>query len=679
MIDSITRITLNLQETNTMVSIRAKRGDTGRKLLIHLSDGSIPYHISDECYATFTAKKADGTKINNPCTIENNVIHYEFTPQTCSAVGTMKAEIKLYGADDKMITSACFLIIVYDTAFRDGDEVSSEDEMNTLDELILEARKLINEGMPGGADSDLQNAIITATGDSITAQERNFAILIAEKFDMTYENVAQGGASIASGIYAVNGTKRSCICDSIDSMRSDADIVLLSGGVNDQVGLNHDLEALGELTDGFDKTLNKATLYGALEYMLRQAVFKWSNKTILYVLPHRMTKNLEYRDAVLSSCKKYGVPVVDIVESTMDFYTLPEFKTQYTKDGDGWHPNEEGHRTFYVPQILSSIRKHFRGKGSTITIEDINMPEVICVNTSVPTEDVYIPDIAGFIRSSNGSISTSENYLRTDYIPLEGKTTAEYNVFVCGGPSSNHSTWAIFDVDKKWLASSDDSIGTDFWHKSPTGSDLTIGWKHSTLSVSDLLESYPTASYVVLSTYVAPAFERIFDETSKNFGWGTDTAYITLTGSGNEEQGGSEIDEVAVREIVAEYIAANPPEVTETDPTVPGWAKQPTKPTYTAAEVGAIPQDNLQEAINEALAQAKESGVFDGPQGPQGLQGIQGEQGPQGPQGETGPQGPAGVDGYTPVRGTDYWTDEDKVQIVSDVLAALPAWEGGSY
>lgn len=28
---------------------------------------------------------------------------------------------------------------------------------------------------------------------------------------------------------------------------------------------------------------------------------------------------------------------------------------------------------------------------------------------------------------------------------------------------------------------------------------------------------------------------------------------------------------------------------TETDPTVPSWAKQPTKPTYTAAEVGALP------------------------------------------------------------------------------------------
>lgn len=29
----------------------------------------------------------------------------------------------------------------------------------------------------------------------------------------------------------------------------------------------------------------------------------------------------------------------------------------------------------------------------------------------------------------------------------------------------------------------------------------------------------------------------------------------------------------------------------ETDPTVPEWAKQPTKPTYTAKEVGALPAD----------------------------------------------------------------------------------------
>lgn len=186
MIDSITRITLNLQETNTMVSIRAKRGDTGRKLLIHLSDGSIPYHISDDCYATFTAKKPDGTKINNACTIENNVIEYEFTDQTCTAVGTMKAEIRLYGADDKMITSACFLVNVYDTVFRDGDEVDSEGEMNTLDDLILRANAFLNE----------TGKLLRWQGnwDSETEYEANDLVLHEEVLYVAEEAIAAGTA-----------------------------------------------------------------------------------------------------------------------------------------------------------------------------------------------------------------------------------------------------------------------------------------------------------------------------------------------------------------------------------------------------------------------------------------------------------------------------------------------------
>lgn len=38
-----------------------------------------------------------------------------------------------------------------------------------------------------------------------------------------------------------------------------------------------------------------------------------------------------------------------------------------------------------------------------------------------------------------------------------------------------------------------------------------------------------------------------------------------------------------------------------------------------------------------------------------------------------------GEAGYSPIRGTDYWTDADKASIVTDVINALPTWEGGSY
>lgn len=71
-----------------------------------------------------------------------------------------------------------------------------------------------------------------------------------------------------------------------------------------------------------------------------------------------------------------------------------------------------------------------------------------------------------------------------------------------------------------------------------------------------------------------------------------------------------------------------------------------------------------------------------GDKGDPGATGPQGEAGPQGetgPQGATGPQGPQGPAGATPVKGTDYFTAADKAELVSDVLAALPTWTGGSY
>lgn len=84
--------------------------------------------------------------------------------------------------------------------------------------------------------------------------------------------------------------------------------------------------------------------------------------------------------------------------------------------------------------------------------------------------------------------------------------------------------------------------------------------------------------------------------------------------------GGVDPDDIA--KAVADYLAAHP--IEETDPTVPSWAKAKTKPTYSAAEVGAIAQSDLQAATDAALAQAKASGEFDGPRGPAGAPGKDG-------------------------------------------------------
>ena len=87
-------------------------------------------------------------------------------------------------------------------------------------------------------------------------------------------------------------------------------------------------------------------------------------------------------------------------------------------------------------------------------------------------------------------------------------------------------------------------------------------------------------------------------------------------------------------------------------------------------------KEELQKSIDSALKEAKDSGEF---KGDKGEKGDKGDTGAQGIQGEKGDKGDTGLAGYTPVKGTDYWTDTDKTDMLNDVLAALPTWNGGSY
>lgn len=111
--------------------------------------------------------------------------------------------------------------------------------------------------------------------------------------------------------------------------------------------------------------------------------------------------------------------------------------------------------------------------------------------------------------------------------------------------------------------------------------------------------------------------------------------------------------------------------------------KNPITPEY----IGALPVDQLPNAINDALTQAKASGDFKGekgekgetgepgPQGPQGEKGDKGDIGKPGPQGAAGMAGLPGLDGYTPIKGVDYYTQEDKAEFKTYIAEELAKWE----
>lgn len=61
------------------------------------------------------------------------------------------------------------------------------------------------------------------------------------------------------------------------------------------------------------------------------------------------------------------------------------------------------------------------------------------------------------------------------------------------------------------------------------------------------------------------------------------------------------------------------------------------------------------------------------PSGEKGEPGAKGEKGDPGPQGEPGKDGQEGI---TPVKGVDYYTENDKNELLQELLTMLPVYDG---
>ena len=136
-------------------------------------------------------------------------------------------------------------------------------------------------------------------------------------------------------------------------------------------------------------------------------------------------------------------------------------------------------------------------------------------------------------------------------------------------------------------------------------------------------------------------------------------------------------DPDAIKNAVNDYLEQNPVEAP-----VQSVNGQTGEVELTAKDVGAISQDDLQEATNKVLAQAKESGEFDGADGAPGPQGPHGETGPKG---DTGPEGEAGGY-YTPAvtqpdantMRLSFSPSKEGMTAVSETYITLPSGGSGS-
>lgn len=177
---------LDIHAAYAQTSLTVMKKDSKRRLCINLVEKGRPYEISEECYAVFAAKKPDGKFIYNNCVIENNKIIYEITEQTTIAVGEMPCEIKLYGADDALISSPRFKIIVNKPVFDDEDEneIESSNEVTALTALISQASSLVDEIETKLENGELNGKGLTILGYYETLSELEAAVALPEIGDV---------------------------------------------------------------------------------------------------------------------------------------------------------------------------------------------------------------------------------------------------------------------------------------------------------------------------------------------------------------------------------------------------------------------------------------------------------------------------------------------------------------
>ena len=141
----VLRITLDINEVQSQITIPIKVGDTNCKLYITLTEGGMPYKVHENTFGVFTGKKGDGNYLFNNCLVEDGVIRYDFTPQTVAAPGVLECEVRIYDEDGGTITTPRFTIVVDERVAKDS-EVTSSSELTFLDDIATsETERIVNE------------------------------------------------------------------------------------------------------------------------------------------------------------------------------------------------------------------------------------------------------------------------------------------------------------------------------------------------------------------------------------------------------------------------------------------------------------------------------------------------------------------------------------------------------
>ena len=240
-----------------------------------------------------------------------------------------------------------------------------EDNMENLREEFLHSE---GNQQTTGMYETLRGKKIVYDGDSIAVSKDSngggYPALIAELTGGTYVNCAKGGARLCSF------SGKHSVVDNLVNLPTDGDLYCFEGGINDYWANT----PLGEVDPkDYSGEYDTETVCGALETIFSYCLEHYPGKPVCFVIAHKVKKTAaapnangdtfeDYRNAMIRVCEKYSIPYYDAFsESGLNGWNPTQserFMTGNSENApDGIHPNAEGYKRYYVPQLIDLFQK----------------------------------------------------------------------------------------------------------------------------------------------------------------------------------------------------------------------------------------------------------------------------------------------------------------------------------
>ena len=190
------------------------------------------------------------------------------------------------------------------------------------------------------------DSICHATSETTLTQNRGWAYRVGAKNNMEWYNLGISGATITAEMYSsVTGNPRHWVSRSIDKIHerfSDVDYLIFEGGTNDADLLGIGSDKFGELDIAdYSGNYDDSTFTGAVESLLYKAITYYPKAKIGFIIAQKMgthaigfgegNKRRHYFNRIIEICKKWGVPYIDLWESSI---INPRLKCYYDPELD---------------------------------------------------------------------------------------------------------------------------------------------------------------------------------------------------------------------------------------------------------------------------------------------------------------------------------------------------------